>query len=692
MPDNRNNWVSGLVAWHGHDRGGVRIPFSEQGGNPLAEAIETGVIRRLRGLARDLAAGRAGSPRWVMLVGGPGNGKSEAVQQFLAALDNEMGLAGNLVATLGRKFQPSPIVPRRVEVNPADLPSGARFQQVIRRLIVIQDASASDDVNQDAARQLSLDLADLLTSPPAQLPVFICCANRGLLARCLKASNKELGPRNEVTLVIEEIIRATALGQEALSTSRPPCWPLSNANIACWPMDLESLFPDGPGLPNPVESMVVQAADPSRWETQGACADCSAGDYCPFRQNAQWLRDPNNRDSLLSVLRRGELATGQRWNFRDAFSLVAELVVGQRCDFTGSAHPCDWVRDRVQELGASQHETPESTIAAFELSRRLYPQALFPVAARGEAARHCAKISKQYRKDLTFALAGAAETASHVHGGSYIRALLFQASDLLDPAQYTPSAANHRLREVEDYFSQSVSLGLARHGPETCQLERRLWEIAAQAEAEWDPLGREFGKVIEATHFIRQLVSSQAKRSLGVRRGHLALEEYLNEYASALRDRTRLEGVRTPMRNLLGSQRFTFSVVESFGQPKGDIAPVLELDADLPGITVHPAPMTSERSPGHDVPCLKIDQYMVPLTFDFYLAIKLREAGCSNSCLPPSTRAAIDKVRHLYAGAVCRSRQRFAEDRARVVVLGTGIVTLTDQAAQPTFRANGSEP
>lgn len=87
MPRNENPWVSELLTWHGHDRGGVRVPFQGHMGNPLNGVVETSLIKKLKQLAFDLMKGTPGTPRWIFLIGGPGNGKSEAVEVFIRELD-----------------------------------------------------------------------------------------------------------------------------------------------------------------------------------------------------------------------------------------------------------------------------------------------------------------------------------------------------------------------------------------------------------------------------------------------------------------------------------------------------------------------------------------------------------------------------------------------------------------------------
>ena len=104
---------------------------------------------------------------------------------------------------------------------------------------------------------------------------------------------------------------------------------------------------------------------------------------CPFRQNAEWLRTDVARRNLLLILRHGELARGQRWNFRDAYSLIAELLVGQWSDFADATNPCGWVHQRVATVSSGDNRVQ----SALALVMRLYGNALFRAGNVTQAAK-----------------------------------------------------------------------------------------------------------------------------------------------------------------------------------------------------------------------------------------------------------------------------------------------------------------
>lgn len=686
MPQNRNPRVTELLSWHGHDQGGVQVPF-KPGSNPLGATITTNLVRRLRSVARSIATGDTTAPRWIFLIGGPGNGKSETVQDFLINLDQELGMQGALVNFLRQSFAPQPIVRRRVTVEQSDLPPEANtFATRVGRLLIVQDATATDDALGNAAHELALDVADLLTSPGNPQPVFIACANRGLLTRALKEAVGVWGTSNVVTELLSELIRVSGLGIEALASQRRPCWPLeSHPHVACWPLDLESLLVEQGNDAAPIEQIFQAAVQEEGWQVSGRCADCDAANYCPFRQNAEWIREPATRRSLRDVLRHGELATGQRWNFRDTFSLAAESIVGQWSDFEQFDHPCDWVHTQTQQLA---NPIPASRVApAYSLIRRLYPHALFPVPWTQTIAETYLEGTDWNGQNISRAITDVL-AFDRIDTSKQIRQTLVKNYAGLDPATYTPRDLNHVLRRIEDEYSQSIELGNnLQMGVSLPAIETTFLNMLQEAEVEWNLLGRSAPQASRIIYLLRRLSSSLVKQSIGVRLGHHANEEYLRDFEASLRDTRRLNEIKEVLRQLLGEDGLKFDMLESFGQPQGEQDRIVVLEGGGAGLRAFPAPTGMDSTPAHDVPGFEITStnYRMPITFDFYLALRLRKEGCASSSLPASVRAAIDRVRHRYAGLLCRDKEKFVDGTARIIINQRVAVVLGDENASPSL-------
>jgi hypothetical protein len=705
MPLHRNPWIEELLTWHGHSTGGVRVPFAQQGGNPLPQTIVTRLVERLRRLARHIATGQE-SPRWVFLVGGPGNGKSEAVQDFLLTLDSELGCQGKLVDLLRQRFAPNPLVQWRVVLDAQSAPVLPQtFHKQVGRLVVVQDASASEEPGQDAAAILVDSILDLLTSPH-QETVFICCVNRGLLARSLKRAARRVQEDSEYQEVIDllrQLIRTTSLGKEALvpDRDRPPCWPLDKTGslqgrIACWPLDMESLLlsPEHGGIdPSPVEQIFVNASLQDKWETPGTCLDCDAAHLCPFRQNAIWLREPATRVGLIHILRRGELATGQRWNFRDTFSLAAELLVGEWGDFPDHSHPCEWVHHQAKlcddHISGTTVQAADTIRSSFSLLMRLYPYAMFPGLLTRGLPRETHKVAQQRHFTRTIAIetcVSSLTSTAQTHIRTFLQEKLLPK---MDPALFSPHDPSHIIGAIEDSYNQSVQMGneswMSQVFPST--IERLFFDFCRDAEDEWGHLSRESAQVSNASKFLRVLCSSLAKRSVGLRCGFHAGEPYLRDYERVLRDEDALAELTGALRSLLGERGFHFNTLESFGQPQSEREWLVALEGSA--VSIQPiiaAPVATPHLPAHDVPFIPIARHAIPLTFDLYLALCLRQDGCTSGSLPASVRAALDRIRHLQAGELCHQDSAFVSGLADYRVQKRGIITLSREKGTPKFR------
>lgn len=688
MPLRRNPQVPRLLSWHGHDSGGVHVPF-QRNSSPLGQTIDTRLMLRLRQLSKSIAGGKE-SPRWIFLIGGPGNGKSETVQDFLTCLDEDLGMQGRLRDILADKFKPNPLSARRVAIDSSDVASApGNFAASVGRLIVVQDATATDEASGNAAEQLVLDIADVLNSQ-GMLPLFVVCANRGLLSRALRESLQKWGTGNPVTKLIVELIQTSSIGFEASYKKKKlsSCWPLEyDTRAACWPLDLESLLVTPGASLSPAEQVIATAARDDDWKV---CADCDSSSLCPFRQNAAWLQDSGGRRSYLKILRRGELYTGQRWNFRNMFSLVAETMVGQWSDFESSPHPCDWVHEQVNQL-ENASRAPAAIAPTYALLQRLYPHALFSRVYPNVTGRY--EDSENWDR---YEISRAVIAAIAITDGSTakpIREILLGGYSDLDPAAFTPSAKDHILREIEDEYSQSIELGnAAGYLPSFSLLESRFLRLLEQAETEWnqDLLGRRSFHAFYIVHLLRKLACTMVKRSVGVRLGHHAYEEYLAEYEVLIRDSSKLNRIKDTLQSLLGERELAFNILESFGQPQTEEAEELveqiTLKSVRTGIRTKQAPPISGSLPAHDVPFFEIgSDYRVPITFDFYRALCLRNEGCSSSSLPASVRAAIDRVRHQYAGELCRNKGNIVDGITSIVIGKQKKIELSDESAEPSL-------
>jgi hypothetical protein len=359
-----------LIEWAGHHAGGVKRLFDSRSGRPGKTLLRTKLISMLEVWAKDAAIGTAGTPRILLLVGGPGNGKTEAIEHTIKCFDQELGAGGRLIERLSTEFLPpeGQSVPRIVSLNAGLLGSSSGPLEIQ----IVQDASVTAGHDGRSAPALLIEeLGSLLDAP--QSTFYLCCVNRGVLDDALiHALDHDLA---NVEALLEAITRSVSL-----SANAPSCWPLEDfPSIAIWPMDAESLLtiPEE-GTPAPAAALLEHATTTDHWPKSGACP---AGANCPFCQSQALLSREEHRSALLQMLRWYELASGKRWSFRDLFSLVSYLLAGNRQTARGQeTDPCQWAAhllalDENSKTGTRPEK--QQLTALFHLATSTYQHALF---------------------------------------------------------------------------------------------------------------------------------------------------------------------------------------------------------------------------------------------------------------------------------------------------------------------------
>src|ERR1700761_4393966 len=190
-----------LLDWAGNRAGGVRRLFDEKSGRPSNTVLTTNLLHKLEHWASDFARGDKEAPRILLLVGGPGNGKTEAIESTVSELDKALGKDGSLVDELKKAFSPDDgLVPRVVT---AQIHLGSAQAT---RLSIVQDASVvTQSGNHSAAALLVNELEEALANHAG----YLCCANRGVLDDALILA-METGAEKAKAL-LESITRGVSL-------------------------------------------------------------------------------------------------------------------------------------------------------------------------------------------------------------------------------------------------------------------------------------------------------------------------------------------------------------------------------------------------------------------------------------------------------------------------------------------------
>lgn len=360
---------------------------------------------------------------WCFLIGGPGNGKSEALRSLAARLG--VGLPPRVSG------QP---VPRTIPVGwPSDAHQLGNSLEIafvndasIPRQDVAGDGSSPGSLFQDIANALGRTVRGKPTSLFVNVNRGILIEESGALRAVANLSTEPLERRLAASMI--RWLAAPSENADGLdnvlrpSAERPHYGEFKvrlvteseqavGIHVRVVFLDMLSLLEPIPGAGEPVVNfsaavpevaqymtlgrlvssdvtrdstvagaLVAMYAEAPRWEG-GGCRDaasgqlCSAYGLCPFTQNSAWLREPALRHRFLDTLRAAEIAATRRLAYRDLLGHVSLAIIGTpEEDWLAGTHPCQWVADNHQRLGSGAgQKTATVRLARHRIYTNIYP-------------------------------------------------------------------------------------------------------------------------------------------------------------------------------------------------------------------------------------------------------------------------------------------------------------------------------
>lgn len=666
MENNTAPFPSRLLDWAGHRSGGVRRLFDDTSGRPSGAVIRTRLLDRLKAWVDAVVSGEPSTPRVVLLVGGPGNGKTEAVEVTLRHLGNRLGLEQELVKRILPMFHPAGgrVVPR---LSAVELASISR-QHLPFTLEIVQDASVADSLQpRKSPGELLLTEIERANSNPAV--IYLSCVNRGILDDALiMAIDQGL---DETRKLLEAIV--SAVGMSPLA---PSCWPLGGyPSVAIWPMDIESLLvPADDKSTSPALELLSVATESGKWPKSGECA---AGDRCPFCKGRELLSSEPHRGSFIKILRWYELATGKRWSFRDLFSLTSYVLAGEPApEGEPQNDPCAWAARQVEYLSATKARPDAARLRVpYALVASQYPHAMFGSWPRA-MARSLRNDLKELRIDRDPTLLGLYHFLNGRRGMSVpatLRPQLVGLCEALDPALADPdqevqlsSRTVVRFRDIDARFSQSVREGLGFLRKYRCltTLEVELLQLLAEADellASSDVRKRRPAVAIRVQSIVRDFACRLVRRSIGSRTGVVQDAETLAKYESVIDgDAALLHEAVVQVGYLLNvSDRFVVPLNTTFGEPLPPAPRQATLTTDRQRVRTLDQPVAGRPLPA--VRYLSVGPLSgpqsIPLTFELFRSVGQLRVGMLPASLPRTVVALLDTTRARLAGHIVRDEE-----------------------------------
>jgi hypothetical protein len=605
-----------LVPWllsHAYGQGGtVAVPSADIAAVSMPRSDFPPGIQDVLNYVKEryLAWSPAGNQAidWCFLVGGPGNGKSEALRVLATTLG---------VPLPGRN--PGRPVPR---VVPAEWPDKAYSLKSGLSVAFINDASIprADEINGNEPGSLFKDLRDAVDRLLAnRQPVALFGnVNRGILveeASCLSDGHKSLAtPSGKfASSIIRWLVDPPASLPPDSPSSLPPASHGIETVVPIDPLapqygqfrvhlvdegaaqdlvvhviflDVLSLLEPQPGWGRQVVDFsqsvprvapyhtlgnlisveaprdrttagkLVQAfVEPTRWAS-GGCQDpmtgtlCAAFAMCPFAQNSRWLQADALRHRFLDALRAAEVAAGRRFAYRDLLGHVSLAILGQPEEpWLEGTHPCKWSAQQYQEVQNSSKKAAVKLI-----SHRLY-SSLFHAPGSEPGWR---RLADERGQDTVY---GAVKVLLQATGESPRPQPFERAFQDIDPARDTEPWGRVRTRVLGTRVLEAVeSLDIVAPSAEAAgwndvpgkahsEVENILDKVLREEIA--TELERGSREAALRVRILRRWRSTLLLRQIGTALGHLGfgatIQAWLAEQENALRNGQHLrlgDGIR----------------------------------------------------------------------------------------------------------------------------------------------------
>ncbi|WP_321514937.1 hypothetical protein [Marinifilum fragile] len=649
-PESSKQYPEDLLYWGGGRKGGVKIISDKTSGRPNGFVIETQLTTKLNDWAKNI--GRNRSPRILLLIGGPGNGKTDALEFLIDKIDKYHNT--NFLETISSRIDSELNVSRTITIkNDSD---NLKFDNIH----IVPDASTGENLN-SSEQCLVNDIEKVQVSND----IYLACINRGILAQALTLSGKI---QSSSYKVFNAITKALTQNIEQLSL-----WPLQigdslNTPFGIWPMDTESLVKADESGYSPAKVIIKEAVREENWK----CCNCNTKkELCPFYQNKDRLQNESNLDGLIKILRDFEIISNKRWTFRELFSIIAYILVGAEQDFN-KLSPCDWSKSQIAKLASNDIKTEISTL--WILNEHLYHFKLF------NRWPNFNTIARSRANEYRSILSEFDELKSFFNYFSYTRSKSSFKPDVakiidehffycMDPGQISNDKikiGSTTLNEIESLYSYSVKVGFKKTANYLNPLEQTLFELLIRIESLIDNEVRmntsnSNSKIDEFIALIRAIASKYFKRIYFSMDGRSKDYKYIGEFLMLNRkedqELSNLKIARQLFDKLIHDKdKLDLSLNTSFGQPDPNPINRISLKVNRVQVKSSYTNMKFDDVPRIESAVLTINsKYYIPLTYQLHKALMMLDQNVRTSSLPEEVTAMLDNIKSRLGGIIVRN-------------------------------------
>jgi hypothetical protein len=664
------NFPDRFIDWQSSKPGAVRRPFTGRENRPLGPdvIIKTSLVKRLIKLAEELCLEAKPDnwvkPRGIFLVGGAGNGKSDGLECFLDILAQQTNNPEKVKLGLEQIFSKNE---RKLSISVKEELEGLNIG--FEKIEIVQDATEGDGTSKGVGELLLEDLSAL----EDEKVLLICCINRGILENA-RAFSRTSGTADNLTEASSFLDNCTRLIDP--HAFGKPCWP-DEQNNYIWPLDLESLVDDFDGKPAFVEVLEKCTEETKNWDASVVKKE----DSSPISSNLLLLSSDQSKAYLCSLLNDFEILSGEKWTFRDLFSLLSHIFSG---GFIRKENETPSTTADTLALPPTSAGSLRRVNSTMDALRATLPQLLFPnwpthKVVKKKAEELIRRTKGESKLSLLKNLVNYIEKEKLPEPKLPVEKILRGAwSEKLDPAkgmEFVIEINEGTLTErmLEDNFAVSVSDGIAyieKIMPNFLgSIEKAFLELLISIEQEIDGILEINSGTTEQTcardiqKWIGQLGLIVIKRFTGVKFGHGHESNDIRFFKENVYNSKFLGAIRRDFRTILGEgddENLKVELNLGLCQPRGVFKNKgIILEARHPQIdyelikdrSERPGPPSSNFIFSYD----NYDKVEVPFSYQLFKQLSAQRAYLIPACLDPMTRGFIEHYRMNLDGIAVRS-------------------------------------
>ncbi|NGP75020.1 hypothetical protein G3570_00125 [Balneolaceae bacterium YR4-1] len=614
--------------WAGHRESGVTVAFTKRT-KPDKHLVKTRLIKELGKLAQDVSHKKLSDRVGIFLLGGPGNGKTEALNYFFEVLSEQVSSNGDIKELLFKKGED---YKREINIDVSEESDG-----LLGELKIIQDATVGNE-GEGAGHSFLNDLEWLTKEIPKKRFLFVCI-NRGILQDALQYVKLKNSYSSKVVNLLENINETQHVNPNPINS-----WPINDNKIQedvttspslyVWPMERESVFnkPD------------EHTSSPAQQALRLAYNELEVGNekFVDFQ-----LDHEGHIENLVELFKIYEVKTGRNISMREWFSLMVQAILGDE---------------------KRKEQNNSVWLEAFQQ----YPSRLFPFYPDLSAILEHQHILEVFKNETSGFLEGFfKDYQSNLPniGNSEIGSVLESLEEELETGRawemdmkILGSDFSYRtfdrkvstsIEYAEEYLiNRKEDLNLSE---QDCKLFSHFSKASGILQTMEDTNKALAPHLSSLQNLLRKLFSLYAYRTLSVKNGICIHSESVNEYKTLCSKEGDLH--RRNLKNsfkdfFLSNQKLSIDMARTFGQPLNTEREVLTLEVSS-NFTVDIKIMHTENliQPTKKMAFLvaKMNQsgeksVPLPITYKLFNAMYQQLKGLDNAMVPREVHAQLERL------------------------------------------------